>query len=94
MAQTDVVATVILVKLVMLALALLLTHLTYRAYRRSGRRDIATLSLGFSSMTVGILLGGAVFQVLQLDILLALLVEAAFTALGLGLLAYSLYGFR
>lgn len=94
MAQTDIVATVIRVKLVILALALLLTHLTYRAYRRSGRPDIGTLSLGFAGMPVGILLGGGIYLVLELDILVALLFEAGFRALGLGMVAYPIYGFR
>lgn len=94
MAQTNLVATVILVKLVMLTLTLVLTHLTYSSYRRSGRSEIRFLAIGFGSMAVGILLAGGMYQLLASEILLALLVEAAFTALGLGMIVYSLYGFE
>lgn len=94
MAETNLIATVILVKLVMLALTLVLTHLTYSSYQQSGRDEIRLLALGFGSMTVGILLAGGVYQLLDSEILLALLVEASFTAFGLGMIVYSLYGFE
>lgn len=94
MAETDLIATVILIKLVMLALALVLTHLTYRAYRRSGRTEIGCLAIGFGSMAVGLLFAGGMYQLLAYEILHALLVEAAFLAFGLGMIVYSLYGFE
>jgi len=94
MTETDVVASVILVKMVILALSLVLTHLTFRAYQRSRRQEIWVLSVGFGSISVGVLLGGAVYEFLHVDVMLGLLVEAVFTALGLGMVLYSLYGFR
>ncbi len=94
MTETDLVATVILVKLVMLVLALVLTHLTYRAYQRSRRTEIRALTIGFASMAVGVLLGGGLYQLLRFDIMFGLLVEASFTAFGLGMIVYSLYGFK
>lgn len=94
MADTDIVATVILVKLVMLALTLVLTHLTFRAYQRTHRPELWALSIGFASMAVGILLGGGVYQFLGAELMIGLLVEAAFSALGLGMIVYSLYGFQ
>lgn len=93
MSETDLIATVILVKLVMLALAIVLTHLTYSSYRRSGQPEIGSLAVGFGSMTLGILLAGGLYQLLAYEILYALLIEASFTAFGLGMIVYSLYGF-
>lgn len=94
MPETNLIATVILIKLIMLALALILTHLTYSSYRRSGRDDLGALAIGFASMSVGVLLAGGMYQLLSYEILHALLVEAAFTAFGLGMIVYSLYGFE
>lgn len=94
MADTQLVATVILVKLVVLALALVLTHMTFSAYRRSARSEIGALALGFGGMAVGILVGGGLYQFFGYDILVGLLVEALFTAFGLGMIVYSLYGFE
>lgn len=94
MVETDLVASVILVKLVVLVLTLVLTHLTYQSYRRSQRSDILTLSVGFGSMALGLLLAGGLYQLLSFDILLSLLVEAVFSAFGLWMIVYSLYGFE
>lgn len=94
MAQTDLIATVILVKLMALVLALVLTHLTFSAYRRSQRGEIRALTVGFGGMAAGIILGGGLYQFLGYDILVGLLVEAVFMAFGLGMIVYSLYGFE
>lgn len=94
MAQNDLIASVILAKLVVLTLAVVLSHLTYRSYRTSGREEIRALTYGFGSIAVGILVGGGLYQAAGYDILVALLVEALFTALGLGFIVYSLYGFE
>jgi len=94
MAAPTIVATVILVKLVILALALVLTHLTFTAYRRSNRSEIGVLTVGFGSVAVGILFGGSLYQFAHADIMVGLLVEALFTAFGLGMIVYSLYGFE
>lgn len=94
MADTDLLATVILVKLVTLALALVLTHLTYRSYRRSGREEIRALSVGFGAITAGIVLGGVLYQVLGYDLLVGLLAEGVLSAFGLGMIVFSLYGFE
>lgn len=94
MADPDIVASVILVKLVMLALVLVLAHQTYRAYRRSPRPDIRALSIGFGALATGILLGGGVYQLMHFDIMIGLLVESIFSAFGFGMIVYSICGFE
>jgi|GEM_PF-6016295 len=94
MPATQVLVSVILVKVVMLVLTLVLTHLTFRAYQLTHRPEIRTLSVGFASISVGILSGGVAYQFMNLDFTLGLLIEGLFSAFGLGMIVYSLYGFR
>lgn len=94
MTETDLIATVILVKLMALALALVLAHLTFSAWRRSGRTEMEALAIGFGGIALGIILGGGLYQFLGYDILVGLLVEGVFTTFGLGMIVYSLYGYN
>lgn len=94
MPETELFAFLVLVKIVTLALVLVLTHLTFRAYQLSGRPEIWSLSVGFAFMAVGVLMGGVVAQLLPFDIRVGIVVEGLFSAFGLGLVVYSLYGFR
>lgn len=94
MAETALLATVVLVKLVVLTLAVILTHLTFSSYRRSGRSEIRALTAGFGAIAGGIVLGGTVFLVAGADVLLGVLFETVFLAVGLGMIIYSLYGFE
>ena len=74
-----------------LALGGVLTHLAYRAYRRTGSPVLRTFAAGFGLVTLGLLFGGGLHQVLGLGFLPGLLVQRLLTLLGFGLLIYSLY---
>lgn len=94
MNHTDIGILVILVHITILAQSLVLAHLTYTAYRRSGGTDLRTLSISFISILVGVLGAGIVFALFDAALLVALLVESVFFAIGLGIMIYSLYGYR
>lgn len=82
---------VVVASAVTLALGAVLTHLAYRAYRRTGSPVLRSFTLGFGLVTLGLLFGGGVHQVLGLGFLPGLLAQRLLTVAGFGLLIYSLY---
>lgn len=82
---------VVVVNAVVLVLGSLITHLSYRAYRRTRGRELRLFTLGFALLTLGFLVGGGLHQLLGTDLLTGVLVQSVLTALGLAALVYSLY---
>jgi uncharacterized membrane protein YfcA len=82
---------VVVVNAVVLVLGGLITHLSYRAYRRTRSRELRLFTLGFAVLTVGFLVGGGLHQLLGMDLLTGILAQSVLTALGLATLVYSLY---
>jgi len=75
-----------------LALGGVITHLAYRAYRRTRSPVMRTFTAGFGLVTLGLLFGGGVHQLLGLELVAGVLVQRLLTVAGFGLLVYSLYG--
>jgi uncharacterized membrane protein YphA (DoxX/SURF4 family) len=69
-----------------------ITHLAYRAYRRTRSPVMCTFAAGFALVTPGLLFCGASHQLLGLDLAASLLPKRLLTVAGFGLLVYSLYG--
>jgi glyoxylase-like metal-dependent hydrolase (beta-lactamase superfamily II) len=69
-----------------------ITHLAYRAYRRTRSPVMCTFAAGFALVTPGLLFCGASHQLLGLDLAASLLTKRLLTVAGFGLLVYSLYG--
>lgn len=76
---------------VVLSLGAVITHLAYRAYRRTRRREIGRFAVGFGLVTLGSLLGGGLHQLVGMHILVGVLAQASVSALGFAVLAHSLY---
>jgi phage tail protein X len=74
-----------------LALGGVITHLAYRAYRRTRSPVLRTFAAGFGLVTLGLLFGGGIHQLLGLDLLAGLLAQRVLTVAGFALLVYSLY---
>lgn len=68
-----------------------ITLFAYRAYARTRSPALRALALGFGVVTVGAAAAGAADLLLGFDRQIALIVESALTALGFGIIAYSLY---
>lgn len=73
----------------MLALGGDITHPAYRASKRTGSVALRRFAVGFGVVTLDALSGGGVHQLAGAAVLLGVLVQNAFTAVGLGILAYS-----
>ena len=78
-------------KVVTLVFGGLVTFLTYKAYRRTGSRSLRLLAVGFGFLLVGAALGGTLHEVAGLELEASVTLQSLFTALGFGVLAYSLY---
>jgi hypothetical protein len=68
----------------------LVTFFAGRAYLRTNARPLGLLALGFGVVTLDSLLAGAVDVLLPFGRENALVVESALTAIGFGVIAYSL----
>ncbi|RXK49359.1 DUF7521 family protein [Halorientalis pallida] len=68
-----------------------LTLLSGRAYRRTGSPALRALAVGIGLVTAGAILGGALHQVVGLPLEASATVQSVFTAIGFGVLTYSLY---
>jgi uncharacterized membrane protein len=94
----------IALKTITLLLGGLITYFSWKAHRRSGSKSLA---VGFAIVTAGILLAGVLDQLLRLSLIpgspmaaavdaravadVALVIESGLTALGFGVIVYSLY---
>lgn len=68
-----------------------LTVLAARAARRTGSPALRALALGIGLLTAGALAGGLGHQYLGLSLDASVTAQSVFTALGLGVMTYSLY---
>lgn len=84
-------AYIIAAKVVTLAAGGFVTLLAVRAYARTGSPALGALAAGLGFVTAGAILGGAVHQFTGLGIAAGVAVQSTATAVGFGVLAYSLY---
>jgi len=87
---------IVMAKTLVLVLGGLITHFSYKAYRRTGMPQHRWLALGFAVITVGAIAGGVVDIVAGMyfgeDLLYtSVLLSSSMTAVGLGVILYSLY---
>ncbi|NHN49849.1 hypothetical protein G9464_19970 [Halostella sp. JP-L12] len=69
----------------------MITFYAFRAYRRTHSPALRALAIGFGAITIGSLTAGAMDQLLAVDRQLALIVESGLTAIGFGVILYSLH---
>lgn len=89
--MADLAPFIIIAKLVVLVLGGVITHLAYRAFRRTGATALKLFAIGFGVITVGALIGGGIDQFSGFGLAVGVLVQSSLTAVGFGVLAYSLY---
>ena len=64
--------------------------LAFRAYKRTGAAPLRALSLGFSCIIIGSILGGFA-HLFGGEVTLGVAIQSSFTAFGFAVLLYSLY---
>jgi hypothetical protein len=78
-------------KTVTLVLGAMITFFSYKAFRRTGAKPLGLLALGFAVVTLGSILAGVFDLGLSLSREYAIIAETGLTALGFGVIVYSLY---
>lgn len=78
-------------KTVTLVLGGLITYLTAKAYRRTGAPSLRALAIGFGIITLGGALAGVGDLAGVIDLQTSVLVQSIVTAIGFGVITYSLY---
>jgi hypothetical protein len=68
-----------------------LTYLSYRAFRRTNSRALRALGVGIGLLTVGALVGGVLHRLVGVSLEVSVSVQSVFTAVGLGIMTYSLF---
>lgn len=84
-------AMLIATQAVILCLGGAITFFALKAYRRTGSPALRALGVGFSFVTLGALFGGIVHQLLAVSLEAGILVNSVLTAVGFGVLTYSLF---
>ena len=82
----------VVAKLITMVIGLVIAATAYRGYRRSGSEPMWYLAVGFAIISVGAVIEGILFDVLQFSIFWAGTVQTSIVALGMLVILYSLYG--
>lgn len=82
----------ILAKLGVLVIGLFIAYQAYLGYARNGSEPMLYLAIGFAFISVGAILEGLLFELLEIDIFLAGTIQTTITAIGMLVVLYSLYG--
>ena len=87
---------IVVSKTLVLILGGLITYYSYQAYRRTGAPQHRWLTYGFGIITIGAVLGGILDLVAETYlgqdlIYTSVFVSSSLTAVGLGVILYSLY---
>jgi hypothetical protein len=87
----DLSPFIVVAKVVVLVLGGVITHLAYRAFRRTGANALKLFAIGFGVITVGALIGGGIDQLAGFGLEVGVFVQSTLTAIGFVVLAWSLY---
>lgn len=71
-------------------LGAVITYFALKAYLRAGDRSLAFLTAGFAFVTFGAVLGGMIFEILDVSLAAGILVESIFVFIGFVFVALSL----
>lgn len=82
---------IVVAKTATMLLGGLVTYMSARAYRRTGAPSLRALAIGFGIVTVGGALAGVLDITNTTDLQTSVLTQSLVTALGFGVITYSLY---
>ena len=89
--MSQITTAVVALKTVTLVLGGLITFFAFQAYRRTQAAPLRSLAIGFGIVTLGSIIAGVVDQFSTVPLGSALVVESLLTAIGFGVVLYSLY---
>lgn len=90
-AETLIAITLTVVKTLVLAVGSVITFFAYKAYRRTRQRALGYLAAGFGTVTLGFVLAGVSYELLEVSLTTGVLLESLLVLAGFLVIAYSLY---
>ncbi|WP_049929213.1 DUF7521 family protein [Halopiger goleimassiliensis] len=88
---TEIAMALAVVKTLVLVVGSVITYFAFKAYRRTRQRALGLLALGFALVTLGFVLAGMLYEVLDVALETGILLESALVLVGFVVIAYSLY---
>lgn len=82
----------VIAKLLVLLIGLFISYQAYRGYVRNGSEPMLYLAIGFAFISIGAMIEGLLFELVNIDIFLADAIQTAITAIGMLVVLYSLFG--
>lgn len=79
-------------KVIVLLLGLLIAWKAYRGYTRHGSAAMLYLAVGFALISVGTVIEGLLFELVEVEIFVAGTIQTVIAATGMLFILYSLYG--
>ncbi|WP_246998414.1 DUF7521 family protein [Halosolutus gelatinilyticus] len=79
------------VKTLVLLVGGTITYFAYKAYRRTEQRALGMLAAGFGLVTLGFVLAGVLYELLEIPLLQGILLESLLMLAGFLVIARSLY---
>ncbi|MFI5450216.1 MAG: hypothetical protein ACHQ03_10700 [Candidatus Bathyarchaeia archaeon] len=80
-------------KLIIVLLGMVLIYLALKGYRKTRRKDLIFLAMGFALITAGSVAAGVLFEFLGFQLVDVEIVESAMIVLGFASVIYSIFGF-
>ena len=88
---TEVAVALAVVKTLSLIVGGMISYFAFKAYRRTRQRALGYLSIGFAIVTLGLVLAGVLYELLNVDFAVGILLESLLFLVGFLIIAYSLY---
>ncbi|RQG96208.1 DUF7521 family protein [Natrarchaeobius oligotrophus] len=79
------------VKTLVLIVGGVITYFAFKAYRRTRQRALGYLAAGFGLVTLGLVLAGLLYEILNVPLEMGILLESLLVLAGFVVIAYSLY---
>ncbi|WP_336327790.1 DUF7521 family protein [Halovenus sp. HT40] len=82
----------VIAKVITMGLGLLIVFQAYKGYRVHGSKPMLYVAIGFLFISVGAIIEGILFDVLNLSIFVAGTIQTTIVAIGMLVILYSLHG--
>ncbi|PCR92297.1 DUF7521 family protein [Natrinema ejinorense] len=88
---TGMTLALTIVKTLVLVVGGFITYFAFKAYRRTRQRSLGYLAAGFGLVTLGLVLAGMLYELLDVLLITGILLESLLVLAGFLVIAYSLY---
>ncbi|TYT60750.1 DUF7521 family protein [Natrialba swarupiae] len=88
---TELALALAIVKTLVLVVGSVITYFAFKAYRRTRQRALGLLAGGFGLVTLGLVLAGMLYELLDVPLAIGILLESLLVLAGFVVIAYSLY---